>query len=108
MTVALGSASAATFSWLRRCRRIVEHMVNRPGPADVPLSPDDVTRMLINPFYAIQIDRTFAMPHKPLVSEQDWIAANVRLIDEMGPEKWLRVLLATLAMDESSGDAEAR
>ena len=37
-----------------------------------------------------------AVPHEPLISEDDWIMANVRLIEELGPEPYLRNLLSVL------------
>lgn len=36
------------------------------------------------------------MPHEPLISEDDWIRANVGLIKELGPEAYLRNLLSIL------------
>jgi hypothetical protein len=59
-------------------------------------TPGDVTGMIANPFYAINIDEELAVPHEPLISEDDWIEANVRLIDELGAEPYLRNLLSVL------------
>jgi hypothetical protein len=42
-------------------------------------TPGDVTSMIANPFYAINIDEGLAVPHEPLISEDDWITANVWL-----------------------------
>lgn len=36
------------------------------------------------------------MPHEPLISEDDWGRANVGLIEELGPEAYLRNLLSIL------------
>ena len=53
--------------------------------------------MIANPFYAINLDEDLAMPHEPLISEDDWIKANVPLIKELGPEAYLsRNLLSIL------------
>lgn len=49
-------------------------------------APGDVAAMLTNPFYAINIDEGLALPHEPLISEDDWGRANVGLIEELGPE----------------------
>ena len=49
-------------------------------------SRGDVTSMIANPFYAITIDEGLAVPHEPLISEDNWVEANVRLIDELGAE----------------------
>ncbi len=59
-------------------------------------APGDIAGMIANPFYAINIDDGLAMPHEPLISEDDWIKANVRLIKELGPEPYLRNLLSIL------------
>ena len=40
----------------------------------------DVARMLANPIYAISLDRSLLdVPH-PLISRDEWVKANVRLI----------------------------
>ncbi len=59
-------------------------------------TPGDVASMMANPFYAINIDEGLALPHEPLISEDDWIRANVGLIGELGPEAYLRNLLSIL------------
>ena len=51
-------------------------------------TPDDVQKVLINPSYCL------VQPH--IISEEQWIQAGVRLIGELGPEKYLRALLDTL------------
>jgi hypothetical protein len=37
-----------------------------------------------------------AVPHEPLISEDDWVKANVGLIEELGAEPYLRNLLSIL------------
>jgi hypothetical protein len=59
-------------------------------------TPGDVVGMIANPFYAITIDETLTLPHEPLISEDDWVKANVKLINELGPEPYLRNLLSVL------------
>ena len=59
-------------------------------------TPGDVASMVANPFYAINIDEGLALPHEPLISEDDWVRANVGLIEELGPEAYLRNLLSIL------------
>jgi hypothetical protein len=59
-------------------------------------TPGDVTGMIANPFYAITIDKGLTLPHEPMISEDDWIKANVELISELGPELYLRNLLSVL------------
>jgi hypothetical protein len=59
-------------------------------------TPGDVNAMAINPFYAIQIEPSLAEPHEPLVSEDQWVAANIKVLDEIGAEAYLRSLLSVL------------
>ena len=59
-------------------------------------TPGDITGMIANPFYAITIDEGLTLPHEPMISEDDWIEANVNLINELGPEPYLRNLLSVL------------
>lgn len=59
----------------------------------------DVARIAVNPFYAINIDQGLALPHEPMISEDDWIQANAGLIRELGPEQYLRNLLSVLKGD---------
>jgi hypothetical protein len=63
------------------------------------LDEDGVTAMLINPIYAVSIDRDLVGSHEPIVSKEHWIEANERLINEIGPEEWLGRLLAVLEGD---------
>jgi hypothetical protein len=64
----------------------------------------DIARMLMNPFYAIDIDPNLALPHEPLLSEEEWIAANLRMIADIGPESFLRTLLHILKGGYLAGD----
>ena len=59
-------------------------------------APGDVAAMVANPFYAINIDEGLALLHEPLISEDDWVRANVGLIEELGPEAYLHNLLSIL------------
>lgn len=66
-------------------------------------TPDNVTSMIANPFYAINIDERLAVPHEPLISEDDWVEANVRLVEELGAEPYLRNLLSVLKGNHPRG-----
>jgi hypothetical protein len=59
-------------------------------------TPGDVASMVANPFYAINLDEGLALPHEPLISEDDWVRANVGLIEELGADAYLRHLLSIL------------
>jgi hypothetical protein len=56
----------------------------------------DITGIVADPFYAINIDQGLALPHEPMMGEGDWIKANVKLIRELGPGPYLRNLLSIL------------
>jgi hypothetical protein len=45
--------------------------------------------MIANPSYSITIDEGLALPHEPMISEDDWIRANVNLLSELGPSPYL-------------------
>lgn len=72
---------------------------------DFSPSADELTEMLINPYYAIHFDPRMTEEHELLVSEPQWIAANRKLLRELGEEAYLRRLLAVLKGDpQSSSD----
>lgn len=60
------------------------------------MDENDTINMLINPYYAINFDPGLAAEHEPLVVEEQWIQANLRLMDEIGAQEWLERLLAAL------------
>lgn len=61
------------------------------------MSEDELKQVLASPFYCLErIHPVFAETHEPLVSEEQWIAANVQSIKELGAEEWLKTLLAVL------------
>ncbi len=53
----------------------------------------------ISPFNAINIDPMFALDHPSLVSREQWVQANVKLIPQVGIEQWLTQLLDILEGD---------
>lgn len=59
----------------------------------------DVAHVLINPAYAVSISPALVGTHEPLVSKADWVAANKRLIQELGVDVWLDKLLQVLEDD---------
>ncbi|MER7912642.1 hypothetical protein [Streptomyces sp. NPDC096068] len=64
-----------------------------------------VLGLLMNPFNAIEIAPSLAIPHQPVVSEDEWVQVGVRLIEEHGAEVALRVLLKTLKGDYLGAEA---
>jgi hypothetical protein len=60
------------------------------------MDENDTINMLVNPYYTINISSDLTGEHEPIIAPEQWIAANLRLIDEIGPQEWLEHLLATL------------
>ena len=57
----------------------------------------DVQKLLSNPGYCLsKCDDFFTTEHEPMISEEEWKKANTKLIEEIGPEKWLTLLLENL------------
>ncbi len=52
---------------------------------------------IINPALAISLSTGLRGIHKPLVERTEWIAANAKLIEDMGAVKWLELLLRVLS-----------
>jgi hypothetical protein len=59
-------------------------------------TPDDIQRLITNPFYCINIAPMLCAEHEPMISEEQWISAATKLINESGPEVFLRNLLENL------------
>ena len=57
---------------------------------------DRVCEVLINPFYAINFAPVLCAEHEPLIDRETWVRAKVRLIEQLGAERWLRTLLDVL------------
>jgi hypothetical protein len=60
------------------------------------MDESDVKNMLINPYYAINVDPDLATEHTAITTEDQWIEANLRLMEEIGSRQWLESLLAVL------------
>jgi hypothetical protein len=60
------------------------------------MDEQDVTNIFINPYYAINIHPRLLDDHTPIVTQSDWIEANLRLMDEIGERVWLERLLTIL------------
>jgi hypothetical protein len=52
----------------------------------------------------VDIDQSLFVRSLEKVPSEDWIAANGRLIDELGSEKWLTSLLEVLEGDYPRGE----
>ncbi|MFJ5924027.1 hypothetical protein ACIQF6_15660 [Kitasatospora sp. NPDC092948] len=69
------------------------------GGEDGRWTPELVMGIMVNPFAAIEIHPSLAVPHDPIVSEDDWIRVMVRQIEDHGAEDTLRILLHALKGD---------
>ncbi|MER5865510.1 hypothetical protein [Kitasatospora sp. NPDC002040] len=69
------------------------------GGEDGKWTPEMIMGILVNPFSAIQIAPGLAAPHEPVISEDEWIRAMEKFIEDDGAEHALRLLLHTLKGD---------
>lgn len=61
------------------------------------MTTHDLQKIIANPFYCLEkVDDAFQFKHTPLVTEWEWIKASSNLIDEIGAEKFLELLLDNL------------
>jgi hypothetical protein len=60
------------------------------------MNEQDTKEMFANPFYAVNISPSLITEHEPMVSKEQWIKVNAKLIDELGKEEWLKRLLSVL------------
>lgn len=63
------------------------------------ITEEHIQRIVMNPFYAIRVASRLVISHVPSLRDEDWIAKNKALIQEMGAEQWLTLLLETLQGD---------
>ncbi len=68
--------------------------------------PGDVAALLTNPFYAIEIHKSFSRSHGHVLTEARWIASNERAAREVGAAQWLEKLMSALQADHSRGRFE--
>ncbi len=60
------------------------------------VTPEQIQGILINPFYAIQVAPQLVETHTPSMCDEEWITGNLSLIQEMGAEHWLVLLVDVL------------
>ena len=59
-------------------------------------TPEDMRQILMNPLYAITVSPALSTPHPPMVTKEQWVTVNAKMIKERGAERWLRELLEIL------------
>lgn len=64
----------------------------------VPLTVDDVGKIMANPFYCMNINPEMTAPHEPMITEEIWIEVAVKSIAEDGDggRKFMRHLIENL------------
>lgn len=63
-------------------------------------TPEAIASMFCDPFYCLpQVAEFYTSPHKPMVSEEEWIRVGVRFIEDHGAETFLQNLLKNLKGD---------
>jgi hypothetical protein len=60
------------------------------------VTPEHVQGILISPFYAIQVASELVEAHEPSMRDEEWITGNSSLIQKIGVEHWLVLLLDVL------------
>ena len=63
---------------------------------DQSIDENDAKKILANPFPVITVSRQFSDEHEPIISEEDWVKINAKLINEIGAEEYLHRLLEVL------------
>jgi hypothetical protein len=60
------------------------------------MNKSDIRKMLVNPFYAITIDEVYTIPHEQTITKDLWIKSQKILIEDLGVEEYLKLLLVVL------------
>jgi hypothetical protein len=55
---------------------------------------------IINPCLAVKVSNRLQGEHPLLVTHEQWVQANIKLMDELGSAKWLERLLGVLETGE--------
>jgi|GEM_PF-1134699 len=69
---------------------------------------EHIHAILANPFYAITVAPHLVEEHKLEMSDEQWVQANARLVQDMGAEPWLSQVLAFLQNGDVSLLADPR
>lgn len=69
---------------------------------------EHIQAMLANPLYAITVAPQLVADHEVDMTTEQWVQANVRLVQDMGAEQWLMQALAFLQSGDGSLLADPR
>jgi len=62
-----------------------------------PFTDEEISKIVANPFYCLSsVNPIFAQHHETLISEEMWIEAAAAAVQNMGAERFLRLLLENL------------
>ena len=81
-------------------RILLEHLAGRAAatagiPGEIPA--EEIRKILCNPVYCLdRIAPWIAEPPGPVVPVEQWAAAGIKLIEEIGAEAFLRQLIQNL------------
>lgn len=75
-------------------KKVVNHFADADKNAE-----RRVMKMLCNPFYSILVDKIYCIDHEMIISKKEWIETNKKLIEDIGAEKWLEMLIENLEGD---------
>lgn len=45
------------------------------------MTEDDLKHLFANPFYAITVHEDWTVQHEPILSPEQWVAVNVKLVE---------------------------
>lgn len=85
---------------LQMPRVVLEHLAGHAAAtAGIPeeMSTEDIRKMVCNPVYCLdRVAPWIAEPPGPMISVEEWVAAGAKLIEEIGAESYLRLLIENL------------
>ena len=62
-----------------------------------PMTSEDFDKIMTNPFYCLsQIHEVFVQKHEPLITEEEFVKAGLIMIEEIGAQRYIELLLENL------------
>jgi hypothetical protein len=85
---------------LQMPRVLLEHLAGRAAStAGIPgeISAEEIRKMVCNPVYCLdRVAPWIAEPPAPMIPVEQWVASGAKLIEEIGAEAYLRLLIENL------------
>jgi len=85
---------------LQMPRVVLEHLAgDAAATAEIPeeMPTEDIRKMVCNPVYCLdRVAPWIAEPPGPMISVEEWVAAGAKLIEEIGAESYLRLLIENI------------